>query len=77
MHPATEAIAVYSSKNVLIENNIFGGNGRAVTAAESDARLKDDKHGWQLSNVVIQNNTLNGDVIVGCTATGVQCSGNV
>jgi hypothetical protein len=71
------AIAVYSSKNVLIENNIFGGNVRAVTASVSDARLNDDKHGWPLSNVVIQNNTLNGDVIVGCMTAGVQCSGNV
>jgi hypothetical protein len=73
-HPA---VAIYSSKNVLIANNIFGGNQRAVIAREDTNRLNDDKHGWHLSNVVIQNNTLNGDVIVGCMTAGVQCSGNL
>jgi len=73
-HPG---VAIYSSKNVLIANNNFGGNQRAVIAREDTNRLNDDKHGWHLSNVVIQNNTLNGDVITGCMTAGVQCSGNV
>jgi hypothetical protein len=73
-HPG---VAIYSSKNAYVANNVFGGNTRAVIAREDSARLNDDQHGWHLSNVVVENNTLSGDVIVGCTASGVQCSGNV
>jgi hypothetical protein len=73
---AHAGVSLYTSKNAHIAGNIFGGNGRAVIAREDEARLTDDKHGWHLSNIVIENNTLNGDELVGCTSDGVRCSGN-
>jgi hypothetical protein len=61
-----------------VEGNTFGGNVRAVAVNETDSRLNDDKHGWLVSNVTIRNNTLNGDVVVGCAPEyPVTCSGNV
>jgi hypothetical protein len=75
---AHAGVGIYSAKNVLVEGNTFGGNVRAVAVNETDSRLNDDKHGWLVSNVTIRNNTLNGDVVVGCAPEyPVTCSGNV
>jgi Bacterial Ig domain/Right handed beta helix region len=70
---AHAGVSLYASKNAYIAHNIFGGNGRAVIAREDEERLVDDKHGWHLSNIVIENNTLNGDEILGCASEGVRC----
>jgi hypothetical protein len=76
LHAADGGIVLVSSKNALIEDNVFGGNHRAGVVISQDGRLSGDKHGWVIANVVIRNNTLNGNGIIGCGLAGVTCSGN-
>jgi len=73
---AHAGVSIYSAKNAYVAGNTFGGNGNAVIAREDTLRLTDDKHGWHLSNIVIENNTLNGDDVIGCASDGVTCSSN-
>jgi hypothetical protein len=73
-HSAYGGVALVSSKNALIELNVFGNNPRGGVFVRQDGRLSGDKHGWVVSNVVIRNNTMNGDHIVGCDITGVKCA---
>lgn len=72
-HAADGGVGLVSSKNVLIEDNVFGGNHRAGVFVRQDGRLSGDKHGWVISNVVIRNNIMNGDPLVGCDLDGVRC----
>ena len=63
-----------SSKNMLIVDNIFGGNVfKNGIKISQDGRLSGDRHGWIVSNVVIRRNTMNGDEIKGCDLSGVSC----
>lgn len=64
-----------SSKNMIIEHNILGGNvfNNGIKINE-DGRLSGDRHGWPVSNIVIHRNTMNGDRIKGCELSGVTCS---
>jgi parallel beta-helix repeat protein len=66
-------IMAVSSKNILIENNVFSGNNSAGIRIRQDDRLSGDKHGWVVSNVVIGANEMNGDEIQGCDLDGVTC----
>lgn len=72
-HAADGGIGLVSSKNVLIEANVFGGNHRASVIVRQDGRLEGDKHGWVISNVTIRDNTLNGNELIGCDIEGVTC----
>jgi hypothetical protein len=73
---ANPGVALYSSKNVLVEHNTFGGNGNAVIVRDDPKRLTDDKHGWVPENITITDNVLGGDELVGCSLPGVTCGGN-
>jgi Lamin Tail Domain/Right handed beta helix region len=72
---ADAGIAAVSSKNILIEDNVLGGNAFAngIKIIQDD-RLTGDAHGWVVSNVVIGSNAMNGDNVVGCDSPGVDCS---
>ena len=64
-----------SSKNMLIEDNILGGNVfKNGIKISQDGRLSGDRHGWIVANVVIRRNTMNGDEVKGCDLEGVTCS---
>jgi hypothetical protein len=71
---ADAGIAAVSSKNILIEDNVLGGNAFAngIKIIQDD-RLTGDAHGWVVSNVVIGSNAMNGDEIDGCNLGGVTC----
>lgn len=70
---AHAGVSLYSSKNVLVENCVFGDNGRAIIVRDDPKRLVDDKHGWVPENIILRGNTLNGDEVVGCGLPGVVC----
>lgn len=74
---ANAGVSIYASKNAVVSDNNFGGNTRAVIVRNDPARLTDDKHGWVVENVIVKNNDLSGDEIVGCDINGVTCEGNV
>jgi hypothetical protein len=73
-YAADGGVALVSSKNALIEQNVFGRNPRGGVFIRQDGRLSGEKHGWAISNVVVRNNTMNGDRIVGCDISGVKCA---
>jgi hypothetical protein len=74
---ANAGVSIYASKNARVANNVFGENGRAVIVRNDTARLNDDKHGWVVSNVVVRDNSLNRDSLLGCDVAGVACSTNL
>jgi hypothetical protein len=53
-------ILVLSASNVLVSGNTFGGNLQAGLSARKDDRVA------SMTNVRFQDNTMNGDAIVGC-----------
>lgn len=69
-------------RDLEIRFNIFGnqaldglGQRRAVSLLDTDRA--EPQYGYQgLPGVFIHDNDLNGDVIVGCSLSGVTCSGN-
>jgi hypothetical protein len=68
-------VIAVSSKNMLIEDNVFGGNALSNgIKIRQDSRLTGDTHGWVISNVTIRRNTMNGDDIDGCDIDDVRCS---
>jgi hypothetical protein len=71
---ADAGIAAVSSKNVLIEDNVFGGNafGNGIKIIQDD-RLTGDTHGWIVSNIVIGPNQMNGETVQGCELDAVDC----
>jgi hypothetical protein len=71
---ADAGIAAVSSKNVLIEDNVFGGNafGNGIKIIQDD-RLTGDTHGWIVSNIVIGSNQMNGEEVQGCELDAVAC----
>jgi hypothetical protein len=72
---ANAGVSIYAAKNVLVANNVFGQHrDRAVIVRNDPDRVRDDKHGWVVSNVTIRNNVLNGDIIIGCDIAA--CSNN-
>jgi hypothetical protein len=73
---ANPGVAIYSSKNVAVLRNTFGGNGNAIIVRNDPKRINDEKHGWMASNVTLDGNSLNGDRIVGCDLVGVVCEDN-
>jgi hypothetical protein len=74
---ADAGIRGVSSKNMLIEDNIFGGNyNRNGIKVTQDDRLSGEKHGWIVSKVVIRNNIMNGEKVEDCSLVGETCSGN-
>ena len=71
-------IGLVSSKNAVIEANVLGGDG-----ARNGIKIRQDDRigtcstcGWIISNVVIRNNTMNGEKIEDCSLPGGTCSGN-
>ena len=71
---ADAGITAVSSKNMLIEDNVFGGNAYAngITIVQ-DNRLTGDAHGWIVSDIVIGPNQMNGDQVQGCDLDDVTC----
>jgi parallel beta-helix repeat protein len=69
-------IGVSSSKNVLIEGNILGGNIGGFGIGMGEVNRDNITWDYPLSNVVVRNNTMNGDAIRGCNQDGVTCSSN-
>jgi hypothetical protein len=67
-------VHVSTANDIVIENNTFGQNtGSAVGIIYTASRNppQPDSRG-----VIVQTNTLNGDVLTGCGLAGVVCSGN-
>jgi hypothetical protein len=61
--------------------NTFGGNqyglNPGIGCCHAVYALTDARSPFPISNVSIHDNTLNGDVLIGCTLTGVTCSNNI
>ncbi len=64
-------LLVMSSANVDAFDNDFGGN-----ALRNGVQVAEDSRPPRLSNIKIHDNTMNGDNVVNCTLSGVQCYGN-
>lgn len=70
-------IIISTAAHILVEDNTFDGtNTNAAYVLYSSGRLGADNYRTS-QDVVIRNNTLNGDPMTGCSLTGVTCSGNV
>jgi hypothetical protein len=73
-------LSITNSKNVVAYNNVFKRNKGFGIAARMDDRVNcggaDAGCGYVISNVLIKNNVLHGDSVVGCTLSGVRCSQN-
>ena len=68
----SSGITCNSCADLTIEDNTFGGNANGRAVGLVNAR----RGPWgDLQNIVIRNNTLNGDTVP-CTTVGVTCSGN-
>jgi parallel beta-helix repeat protein len=75
-------ISVRDAQNATIQNNRFGkvtiggvtypANARAAIIASDSGRSSRPN----LGNILIQNNTLNGEIIKGCDLSGVTCKLN-
>jgi len=73
------AIRCDDCSHLLVELNTFGGNLASDQGGDGFKAIKlldGSRVSGPLVDVVIQNNTLNGDRIDTCTLTGVTCSGN-
>jgi hypothetical protein len=57
------AVSVRDAQNAIIQNNIFGANDRnvAIVASDSGRSSRPD-----LDKILIEDNTLNGEIIKGC-----------
>jgi parallel beta-helix repeat protein len=74
-------IAVMSSMRVRIENNTLANNGRAGINIATDARASSPesracRHGFLPSDIVVSGNSVGGDRVLGCSQSGLSCSGN-
>jgi hypothetical protein len=79
MNGVDAGVSIISSKNALVENNVFGNHptGHAgIYIREDPNRLEpvNPKPGFPLENITVRNNTMNGDRIIGCDLPGVNCS---
>jgi len=73
---APGGMIISTSANITVEGNTFDGtNTNAITIIYSNGRI--DAQNFPASrNVIVRNNTLNGDPLVGCSLSGVTCTGN-
>ncbi|MEA2505506.1 MAG: hypothetical protein QOH48_124 [Actinomycetota bacterium] len=73
-------IGIIDSKNVSVYGNKLGGNKGTGISAREDARAgcgpPSNLCGYQLYNVSIHDNYLNGDALYGCGTSGVKCYNN-
>jgi hypothetical protein len=73
-------IHVVCSRNVLVDGNIVTNSNVDDINAINDSRLNNGHagcaSGFTLQNVMISNNQYGPQDIVGCSTTGVTCSGN-
>jgi hypothetical protein len=65
-------IGIVDSKNVDVYGNTLGGNLGAGISARHDQRTT----GFLLDSISIHGNTMKGDVLIGCSASGVTCYSN-
>jgi hypothetical protein len=64
-------LLINESKHVKAYGNTFGGNFRyGIEVADSQGRLPN------ATDIAIHDNTMNGDLITGCSISGVSCSRN-
>jgi hypothetical protein len=66
-------VDILRSRNAVVENNIFGDNDGGADPAGVRARWYSGD--YTLQNIVIRNNTMNGDRLVGCGGQ-VTCTNN-
>ena len=70
-------ILIVSSSRADIYNNTFGGTARSFGSAVGfGVQVKNDGRAPGVRGIKIHDNTKNGDAIVGCTLSGVDCWGN-
>jgi hypothetical protein len=78
-------LSVTGGRNITVEDNRFRRNrfadssgSSALSCCRAVVIYDDDRAPWDpnLQNIVITNNDVNTDTIVGCDLSGVTCSGN-
>jgi hypothetical protein len=78
-------LIISGGRNITVKGNTFGGNrhldapdGTTLVCCRGIGIWDDDRAAWDpnLQNILIRDNDLDGDDILGCTYDGVTCTGN-
>jgi hypothetical protein len=77
-------LIISGARNITVKGNTFGGNryldpdGTTLICCHGVGIWDDDRAPWDpnLQNVLIRDNDLDGDNILGCNYEGVTCKGN-
>jgi hypothetical protein len=65
-------VAISTAADITVENSIFGQNlWHGVAIIYTSGRIS-----WPMTEVVVRNNTMNGNDIRGCELSGVTCTNN-
>jgi hypothetical protein len=78
-------LIISGGRNITVKGNTFGGNrhldapdGATLVCCRGIGIWDDDRAAWDpnLQNVLIRDNDLNGDAILGCNYDGITCKRN-
>jgi hypothetical protein len=61
-------LLMVSSQNAVAYGNTFGGNN------EAGIRITEDERLFDVQNIALRENVMNGDLLSGCTVLGVSCA---